>query len=54
MVGPLFLSVGSRRRGTHGTKPRQQPPIAWQASFNPSQLDLPALVKLLSALSDLE
>jgi hypothetical protein len=40
---PLFLSVESTRRGTHGTKPHQQPPSAWQASFNPSQLDLPIL-----------
>jgi hypothetical protein len=38
---PLFLSVESRRCGTHGTKPHQQSLSAWQASFNPSQSDLP-------------
>jgi hypothetical protein len=42
MVGPLLLSAKSRRCGTHGTKSRQQPKSAWQASFNPSQPDLPA------------
>jgi hypothetical protein len=54
MAAPLFLFAKSMRRGTHGTKPRQQPPSAWQASFNPSQPDLPALAKLSSTLSDLE
>jgi hypothetical protein len=39
---PPFLSVESRRRGTHGIKPRQQPPSVWQVSFNPSQPDLSA------------
>jgi hypothetical protein len=34
MVGPLFLSVKSRRRGTHGTKPRQSDntvSICWES-----------------------
>jgi hypothetical protein len=51
---PLFLCVESRRHGTHVTKPHQQPLSAWQANFNPNQPDLSALVKLSSALSDLE
>jgi hypothetical protein len=51
---PLFLSTESRRCSTHGTKPRQQPSSAWQGSFNPDQLDHPVLVKLPSALFDLE
>jgi hypothetical protein len=38
---PPFLLVETRRCGTHGIIPRQQPPSAWQASFNPSQPDLP-------------
>jgi hypothetical protein len=42
LVAPLFLSAESKKRGTHGTGPHQQPPSAWQASFNPSQPDLPA------------
>jgi hypothetical protein len=54
MVGPLLFSAESKRCGTHGTKPHQQPPSVWQASFNPNQPDLPALAKLPSALSDLE
>jgi hypothetical protein len=54
MVGPLFLFAESKRRGTHGTKPHQQPSSAWQARFNPSQPNLSALAKLLSALSDWE
>jgi hypothetical protein len=41
MVGPLFLSPESSRCGTHSTRSRQQPPSAWQASFNPSQPVLP-------------
>jgi hypothetical protein len=51
---PLFISAKSRRRGIHGTKPRQWPPSAWQVIFNPDQSVLPALVKLSSALFDLE
>jgi hypothetical protein len=43
MVSPLFLSAEFRRHGTRGTKSHQQPLSAWQASFNPSQPDLPAL-----------
>jgi hypothetical protein len=43
MIGPLFLTVESRRRGTYGIKLCQQPPSAWQASFNPSQPVLPVL-----------
>jgi hypothetical protein len=43
---PLFLSAESKRCGTHGTKPHQWPLSAWQASFNPSQSDLPALGKV--------
>jgi hypothetical protein len=31
---PLFLSAESKRRGTHGIHPRQQPPSAWQASLD--------------------
>jgi hypothetical protein len=54
MVGPLFLSAESRRHGTYGTKPHQWPLSAWQKSFNPNQPDLPALVKWLSTLSDME
>jgi hypothetical protein len=38
----LFLSAESRRCDTHGTRPHQQPPSAWQASFNPSQPGPPA------------
>jgi hypothetical protein len=48
---PLFLFAKSRRRGAHGTKPHQQPPSAWQASFT---FNIPALEKLSSALSNLE
>jgi hypothetical protein len=40
---PPCSSAESRRRGIHGTKPHQQPSSAWQASFNTSQSDLPAL-----------
>jgi hypothetical protein len=54
MVGPLFHFDESMRYGTHGTRPRQQLPSVWQASFNPNQSDLHALVKLSSALSNLE
>jgi hypothetical protein len=54
MVGPLFLSAESRRLGTHGTKPHQQLPSACQVSFGLDYSDLPNLVKLLSALFDLE
>jgi hypothetical protein len=54
MVGPLFLSSRSKRGGTHGTRPRQQPPSAWQAIFGPNQPGIPVLAKLSSALSDLE
>jgi hypothetical protein len=50
MVGPLFPSFESRRLGTHGTKPRQQPPSAWQASLGLDYSNLPFLAKLLSAL----
>jgi hypothetical protein len=53
-LAPLFLSIESRRCGTHGTKAHQQLPSPWQASFNPVQPDLPVLVKLPSALFDLE
>jgi hypothetical protein len=51
---PLFLSVESRRLGTHGTKPHQQPPSASQVSFGLDYPHLPDLAKLLSALFDLE
>jgi hypothetical protein len=54
MVGPLVLSTKSRRLGTYGTKPRQQPPSAWQASFSLDYSNLPVLAKLPSALFDLE
>jgi hypothetical protein len=54
MVGPVFLSAESRRLGTHGTKPRQQPLSAWQASFGLDYADLPNSTKLPSALFDLE
>jgi hypothetical protein len=54
MVAPLFLSAESRRLGTHGIKPHQQPPSAWQASFGLDYVDLPNLMKLPSALFDLE
>jgi hypothetical protein len=33
MVGPLYLLSESSQHGTHGTKPHQQPPSAWQVSF---------------------
>jgi hypothetical protein len=33
MEGPLFLSTKSRRCGTPGTRLRQQPLSAWQASL---------------------
>jgi hypothetical protein len=51
---PLSLSTESRRRGTHGTKPCQQPSSAWQESFNPDQPNLTVLAKLSSVLFDLE
>jgi hypothetical protein len=51
---PLFLSVESRRCGIYGTKPIQQLPSAWQASFNPDQSNLHVLMKLSSVLFDLE
>jgi hypothetical protein len=54
MVGPLFLSVESRRLGTHDTKPHQQPSSASQASFDLDYSDLPILAKLPSALFNLE
>jgi hypothetical protein len=46
---PLFLSAKSKRFGTHGTKPHQQPPSAWQVSINPSQPDLPALGEVVES-----
>jgi hypothetical protein len=49
MEGPLFLSTNSKRCGTLGTKLRQQPPSAWQAS-----LVFLSLAKLSSALSNLD
>jgi hypothetical protein len=54
MVGPLLLSVESRRLGTYGTKPRQQPPSVWQKSFSLDYPDLPVLAKLPSALFNME
>jgi hypothetical protein len=39
---PMFLLAESRRCGTQGTRPCQQPPSAWQVIFNPSQPDLPS------------
>jgi hypothetical protein len=49
MEGPPIPSTESRRRGTLGTRLRQQPLNAWQES-----LVLLSLAKLSSALSDLE
>jgi hypothetical protein len=43
----MFLSFESRTHGTHGAKPHQQAPSAWQVSFNPSQPDLPAHGKVV-------
>jgi hypothetical protein len=53
LVGPLFLSAESKRHRTHGTRPHQQPPSAWQVGFNPSQSDLPACGEVASAPFDL-
>jgi hypothetical protein len=41
--GPLFLLSKSIRCGTHGTKPRQEPPSAWQVSFGFENSNLPLL-----------
>jgi hypothetical protein len=39
--GPPFLLSESNRLGTHGTKPRQQPPSAWQVNFGFEKSNLP-------------
>jgi hypothetical protein len=54
MAAPLFLSTESRRFGTHGTKPHQQPPSAWQENFGLDYSDLPILATLPSALFNFE
>jgi hypothetical protein len=51
---PLFLFVESRILVTHGTKPHQQPPSAWQAGFSLDYPDLLVLAKLPHALFDME
>jgi hypothetical protein len=55
MVDPLFLLFKSSRHGTHGTKPHQQSPSAWQVSFLVLKIQTFLLqVKLLTTLSYLE
>jgi hypothetical protein len=55
MSGPTLGRVTqSKRCGTHGTKSRQQLLSAWQESFSLGPLDLLVLVKLPSAMPDLE
>jgi hypothetical protein len=50
---PWILSSESMRRGTHGTRSHLQPPECLARELSLNVLDLPILVKMLSALPDL-
>jgi hypothetical protein len=45
-VSPRLLFYESSQSGTHGTKPRQQPPNSWQVIFGLKNSILPPLVEV--------
>jgi hypothetical protein len=54
MVGPLFLSAESKRRGTHGTRPRGSPRVLGKRALILVNQIFLQVEKLPSAPSNLE